>query len=346
MGFRYAYDQFKALQESRARSALLVEEVKALPWQRIEQSELVDGAPVAVIATQDRYGIPLRAGLCLESGLVYLMDRLTAEGYATFYKEFYRPLVARFWQRPFDLQRFRQQGLQYGRGVFESIAPRLPDTASVPTLLDVGGSTGHVAQIFAERAGYHATVLDPSPDELQVAADSGLDVAEGFLETYEAQGRQFDLVLLCQTIDHLLDLRGALERLYDLVKPRGLLFVDIIDFDEACHLSMSVEGALHLDHCYYLSQETALWLFSSMGWEVLQVDVAMQWVSQVGYLLRRGVPPVDPVPPPTNVLDRLRAFQRLQTTQAIAQRQTFGVMGARKRVHRLRRSLRKKLGGS
>ena len=110
MGFRYAHDQFKALQESRARCAPLVEKVQALPWQRVERSELVEGAPVAVIATQDRYGIPLRAGLCLESGLVYLMDRLTPEGYTTFYKEYYRPLVAQFWQRPFDVQRFRQQG--------------------------------------------------------------------------------------------------------------------------------------------------------------------------------------------------------------------------------------------
>lgn len=220
--FPYVHDKGRTLQARRVRCAALVEQVRALPWERKEQSEWCVGAPIAVIAEQDRYGIPLRAGMCLESGLVFLMDRLTLEGYAAFYQDFYRPFVSQFWAGPFDLKAFRKQGRRYGNAVFESIASRLPAASSArPTLLDIGGSTGHVAQVFAERANYHATVLDPAPDELQVAADSGLEVAEGFLETYDAEGRQFDLVLLCQTIDHLLDLRGSLARIYDLVKPGG-----------------------------------------------------------------------------------------------------------------------------
>lgn len=343
-GFRYASAQYGLIQKRRKRCAGLVEEIGALPWTRRQQSELSETAPVVVIAEQDRYGIPLRTGLCLDTGLVFLIDRLTAEGYAAFYKEYYRPLLTQFFDRAFDPQSITKSGRQYGLDLYDSIAPWLPATSSdTPTLLDIGGSTGHVAQVFAQRSGYHSTVLDPASDELQVAADKGLEVKEGFLETYDAEGRQFDLVLLCQTIDHLFDLRGALARIYDLIKPGGFFFADVVDFDEACFRAASVEGALHLDHCYYLSQETALWLFTSMGWEVVQMDVAMR-AGHVGYLLRRGDAAHADVQKPADVLERLRTIQRLKTIQAIAKRRPYGmVMQARKRAYRLKKLLMKTL---
>ena len=78
--------------------------------------------------------------------------------------------------------------------------------------------------------------------------------------------------------------------------------------------------------------------------EVVQVDVT--WPGQASYLLRRGTTPPDDVARPTNVLGRLRDFQRLASLQAIARKQTYGaVLKARKRVHRKRMSVLRKLRG-
>ena len=51
-------------------------------------------------------------------------------------------------------------------------------------------------------------MLDPAPDELEVAAAAGMETIAGFAEDFDPGERRWDLVLLCQTIDHLLDVRG------------------------------------------------------------------------------------------------------------------------------------------
>ena len=202
------------------------------------------------------------------------------------------------------------------------------------TLLDIGGSTGAVALEFVNTFGYQAIVLDPAPDELQVATTKGLEVIQGFLETYDPGTRQFDLVLMCQTIDHLLSLRDSLTRIRELIlKPTGYFFCDIVDFDEWCYLTGCVETALHLDHCYYLTQETAFWMFSSLGYEVIQADMA-KLPGFVGYLLRPGE--VDSSPPP-DALARPRTIQRLQTKWRLASQHTYGIAHwLRNRAYRAR----------
>ncbi len=77
--------------------------------------------------------------------------------------------------------------------------------------MDVGGSTGIVAAGMRDAFGSELTVLDPAPDELEVAAAAGMETIAGFAEDYEPGDRRWDLVLLCQTIDHLLDVRATLE---------------------------------------------------------------------------------------------------------------------------------------
>jgi len=215
-------------------------------------------------------------------------------------------------------------------------------TASDPTLLDIGGSTGIVALEFANTFGYQATVLDPAPDELRVARAKGLDVVEGFIETYdqdEQQFDQFDLVLMCQTIEHLFALKGALRRIRKLVKENGYFVCDIVDFDEACYANGCVEGALQLDHCYYLSQEIALWMFPSLGWQVMHVDAAMR-VGHVGYLLKPGK--ADSIGAPPDAITHLRHFQRLQTQWHLASQQTYGILHwMRKRAYYIKKNLQK-----
>src|SRR5947209_17288827 len=51
----------------------------------------------AILSPCDRYGIPIRTAMCLDCGLIYLVDRLTAGEYNRFYGSGeYREISARF----------------------------------------------------------------------------------------------------------------------------------------------------------------------------------------------------------------------------------------------------------
>jgi 2-polyprenyl-3-methyl-5-hydroxy-6-metoxy-1,4-benzoquinol methylase len=134
-------------------------------------------------------------------------------------------------------------------------------------LIDVGGSTGIVSAAVREAFGSAVTVLDPAPAELEVAAAAGMETIAGFVEDFDPGARRWDLVLLCQTIDHLLDARGTLESMRWMTADDGHAFVDVLDLLIAARKQGSVEGAAKIDHPYYLTHDTAVAAFGLTGFE-------------------------------------------------------------------------------
>jgi SAM-dependent methyltransferase len=219
------------------------------------------------IAGRDRYGYPATFVVCQHCGLGYLCPRLSAAQYAHFYSEVYRPLVSAYHGRRIDAETVQLEQRDYAAGLAEFLLPLLP--SSPRTILDVGGSTGVVASVLAARLNARATVLDPSPAELAVARAAGMETVAGLVEDFDPGERSWDLVLLCQTIDHLLDLRGTLASLRRMMAAGGRAFVDIVDVDVLLRRTGSIERVVKIDHPYYLTRPTAAALFTLTGFTIV-----------------------------------------------------------------------------
>jgi len=158
-------------------------------------------------------------------------------------------------------------------------------------VLDVGGSTGIVAAAVRAVFGSEATVLDPAPDELAVASAAGMETIAGFAEDFDPAGRRWDLVLLCQTIDHLLDARSTLASMRGMTAENGHAFVDVLDLLLAARKHGTVEGAAKIDHPYYLTHGTATAFFLRTGYEPVAERLSDD--GHWGFLVR-PVKPRDP----------------------------------------------------
>lgn len=256
----------------------------------VESCNLCGGSAFVVLTHRDRYRYPVRAHGCLACGLVFLNPMMTAEAYGRFYQGIYRPLVSAYHGRLIDAQTIQAEQLAYAVERGDLLEPYLAD-GRCSTLLDIGGSTGVVAHAFAARFRMRAAVLDPSSLELEQAHRLGLETIQGLVEEHDLCGRRFDLVLLCQTIDHLLDVSGTLHRVRDLLPPHGLLFVDIVDFRAGYLRSRCVEEAVKLDHPYCLTESTMGAFLKRAGFEVLRSAYAADCL-HVSYVCR----PSDPIP--------------------------------------------------
>ena len=108
-------------------------------------------------------------------------------------------------------------------------------------------------------------MLDPAPEELAVAASEGMETLAGFAETADYGGRTFELVLLCQTIDHLLDVAATLAR--SAGRSRRTAISSWTSWTSASWRDAvgSIEGAVKIDHPYYLTRTTALAYFELAG---------------------------------------------------------------------------------
>jgi len=251
------------------RIAALAYDYAAQPKEAVGRCGLcgAEGGRVVTVARRDRYGYPARMVVCRRCGLGWLSPRMSAAAYADFYAGVYRPLVSAFHDRRIDAATVQAEQRGYAVDLAGFLAPRLPATPE--TILDVGGSTGVVAGVLAARLGARATVLDPAPEELEVARAAGMETITGFAEQFDPGRRTWDLVLLCQTIDHLLDVRGTLAALRGMTAEGGRAFVDILDLDLALGRHGALERVVKIDHPFYLSGPTATALFALTGYAIV-----------------------------------------------------------------------------
>jgi 2-polyprenyl-3-methyl-5-hydroxy-6-metoxy-1,4-benzoquinol methylase len=254
--------------------------------ERVESCNLCGSAHHVEVSRRDRYGYPAIFRVCARCGLGFLSPRLTAEEYGRFYEDVYRPLVSAYHGRTIDAQTLPDEQRAYGAELTAFLREFLP--AAPASVIDLGGSTGVVGGVVRDAFGSEVTVLDPAPDELAVAEAAGMETVAGFIEDYDAGGRTWDLVLLCQTLDHVLDATAVVDAVRAMTAPDGHAFVDVLDVSFMARRRGSIEGAVKIDHPYYFTRDTALAYFARAGLE--PVAQRMSDDGHWGFLLRSGDP--------------------------------------------------------
>ena len=274
----------------------------------VTECNLCGGGRFVVLVHRDRYGYAVQAHACRRCSLVFLNPVMTTDAYQEFYARVYRPLVSAYHGRLIDAKTIQAEQLEYVRERGALMAPYI-ESRGFTTLLDIGGSTGLVADELGSRFGLRGTVLDPSPTELAEARGRGLETIAGLVEEYDPGDQKFDVVVMCQTVDHLLDIAQTLRAISQLMSPDGVFFVDIVDFRAACLRHWSVEESVKIDHPYYLTEAVFEAYLVRAGFVVLRTDFAADHL-HVGYVCRPGPPRRDFLPS-TSVVERLLGEVRL-----------------------------------
>jgi cyclopropane fatty-acyl-phospholipid synthase-like methyltransferase len=296
------------------RIAALAFDYVAQPKERVQQCNLCGGSVFIGVTHRDRYGYPASASGCSRCGLVFLDPTMTAGAYADFYTRTYRPLVSAFHGRLIDARTIQQEQREYAVERGDLLASCLSGHG-YRTLLDIGGSTGVVADALARRFDLRATVIDPAPLETVEAQALGLETIEGLIESVDLGARRFDVVVLCQTVDHLLDVAGTLRRVRELLAAGGILFVDIVDFRAAYLRNSSVEDAVKIDHPYYLTEATMAAYLERAGFAIVRADYAADHL-HVSYVARPATARSDALPSPESVRELWREIRLVQNTPA------------------------------
>jgi 2-polyprenyl-3-methyl-5-hydroxy-6-metoxy-1,4-benzoquinol methylase len=281
---------------------------------RVEHCNLCGESVFVGLTHRDRYGYPAATSGCSRCGLVFLDPVMTRDAYAAFYTRTYRPLVSAFHGRLIDARTIQQEQRKYAVERGDLLAPYIAGRG-YRTLLDIGGSTGIVADAFARRFDLRATVIDPSPLETVQAQALGLETIEGLVEDVDLGARRFDTIVLCQTVDHLLDTAGTLNRVRQILTPGGLLFVDIVDFRAAYLRNWSIEDAVKIDHPYYLTETTMVAYLVRAGFEIVRSNYAADHL-HISYVARPSTPQPDHLPSPHAVERLWREVRFVQNAPA------------------------------
>jgi len=145
-----------------------------------------------------------------------------------------------------------------------------------PRVLEVGCSTGVILSLFKER-GWEVWGVEPS-GSARVARRRGFRVLRQTFEVARLPAGYFDLVVLNHTLEHMDDPQGVLRKVNCLLKPGGIIFVDV---PNAGGLGAKLLGKywpyrLPQEHKWQFSRQSLSALLEQNGFKILH------WESRSG----------------------------------------------------------------
>lgn len=172
---------------------------------------------------------------CAACDLVYVSPTFDEAHYREVYaSQEYQDIV-----RDLGIRSHEYRVERFGRERVELMARQLE--ADRPRYLDVGCSTGFVVEA-ARDAGWVATGLDLNPSAVEFGRARGLDLRTASLEDEPFDAASFDAVSLFDVLEHLHDPVRTLRGCVRLLRPGGIVFLYVPNYDSASRLLMGKDA--------------------------------------------------------------------------------------------------------
>jgi SAM-dependent methyltransferase len=140
-------------------------------------------------------------------------------------------------------------------------------------VLDAGCATGALLAMLAQRGFTSLTGLDPSPSATATAsALPGVQAVTGSLFDPQADLGTFDVVVLTHVLEHLADVGGAIAALRALVRPGGLLFLEVPDANRYVDYLVAPFHDFNTEHVNHFSAPVLSALLARHGFEAADVE--------------------------------------------------------------------------
>ena len=245
-----------------------------------------------ILSKHDRYQHQVCSCLCDSCGNLFISPRLTASSASVLYEKYYRPLVSAYHGRTIDKDTLQVDQHIYSDELLADFDHFGVRERNISSVLDIGGSTGVILKRFDSwyaKQKLKMINIDPASNEASVSHESGIETIRGMFETHDFKHQKFDLILMCQTIDHLESISQSFAKVHQLLSESGLFFVDYVDVRKIIERDGSLESAIKIDHNYHLTGEVVEAYLTSSGLEI-QRKIVQQDKHHVGYICSKSSP--------------------------------------------------------
>lgn len=195
---------------------------------------------VSILATLSRRGEPLRSVICSKCGLVWSdplpsnLHNFYENDYRVSYKGNYSPKLK-------HILRAGNVALSRHRQIERLLATPL-------TVLDVGSGGGEFSYLL-ETLGHHVTGIEPNKGYAEYSIrEYGLTVQVGFVQDIIIPQQSFDLITIWHVLEHTEDPFAVLTKLHSLLKPQGIVVVEVPNIEAKCQSPKSTFHEAHIFH--------------------------------------------------------------------------------------------------
>jgi SAM-dependent methyltransferase len=221
------------------------------------------GTDIAVLANHSRSGKPLRTVICHACGLVWA-DPLPHNP-RTYYEDDYRvEYKGTFTPKPKHILRAGKVALYRRKLLGKWIA-------QPKKILDVGTGGGEFAYLL-QSLGHDVSGIEPNKGYAEFSRQEyGLNVQVGFIQDIQQPDASFDLITIWHVLEHTENPCDVLTKLYALLKPQGILVVEVPTIEATCQ---SPKSTFHEAHIFNFNLATLRKLGEKVGFTEVEHKVS------------------------------------------------------------------------
>ncbi len=137
-------------------------------------------------------------------------------------------------------------------------------------VLEIGSSTGLMLSVFKDR-GWEVLGIEMSKLSAKFAQDKGIDTIVGTFEKSRIESGSIDVAILNHTMEHLEDPVQVISKIYRILKPGGLLLIDVPNFGSlsARYQQMNWSLLLPNEHLWHFTKESFENIFKQTGFDLI-----------------------------------------------------------------------------
>jgi SAM-dependent methyltransferase len=162
------------------------------------------------------------------------------------------------------------------RNAAQRIGLALKDRAA--RIVDIGCANGGLLSALKEQGYTNLCGIDPAPACANYTRQSNaIETYVASLDKMPSQLGPFDGVILSHVLEHVLDLHQALEGVHAIVKPGGVLYVEVPDAGKYCDFVVAPFQDFNTEHINHFSHPSLRNLAEATGFKAnLEGDVLLE----------------------------------------------------------------------
>jgi len=208
--------------QKQARDALL-KKFRDGVYTETTNSCVCGSTKSVVIATYDRYDLPIRTVLCERCGILRADPYYSEKTLIAFYDNEYRPL---YLGHEIAEESFFKEQTRFGRDIYSFLKDHhYRGNISGKTVFDIGCGGGGVLNYFKHK-GNTVFGCDYGEKYLRIGRERGLDLFHGASEVLRPHGPA-DIIILRHVLEHMLHPVAELENLRSLLKEDGVIYIEV-----------------------------------------------------------------------------------------------------------------------
>ena len=148
---------------------------------------------------------------------------------------------------------------------YASILAALEKHRAVRTsrVVDVGSAKGGFLSFLKKHGCQKLLAVDLLPECVEFAKRRGIDAKTGTAEKLPLADNSVDMVILSHVLEHIVDLKAAVEETYRVLRNGGLVYAEVPSLEYGCSFKHAPMWDLMYEHINYFSKNHLVSLFES-----------------------------------------------------------------------------------